>query len=422
MRTIVLNGSPKGRFSVTMHYVEWLTIKKPDHHFEIVDVAHKIKSIESDPEEFETILAMVCGADLIVFAFPLYYLLVHSNYKRFIELLFERSAAAAFTGKYAASLSTSINYYDHTAHNYIQGIAEDLGMSFIGAFSARMDDLSKADGRDKLSAFFDLSAATVVSRRRTGRASAPVTRTNFTYTNGPVSTPVDCRGKVVRIVTDATGGDVNLSNMTARLAQSFSPPAEIINLSDIDIKGACFGCVKCGLDNRCAWEGKDGYIDFYRNKIMNSDILFLAGTMRDRYLSSAWKRFFDRSFFLCHQPKLNFGQVGFLIAGPLTQVDNLREILTAYLESNEVNPLGFATDECQSSEDVDLLIGDFARKSIDAASAGYRQPKTFRAIGGIKIFRDECSRACGFRSVRTIATFANMATTIFRPVSSRPLR
>jgi hypothetical protein len=51
------------------------------------------------------------------------------HYKRFIELLFERCAPESFSGVYAASLSTSIRFYDHLAHEYIQGITEDLGMS-----------------------------------------------------------------------------------------------------------------------------------------------------------------------------------------------------------------------------------------------------------------------------------------------------
>jgi hypothetical protein len=252
-----------------------------------------------------------------------------------------------------------------------------------------MNDLTKEDGREKLSAFFDLVGTTVVSRRRIGRSFAPVTSTDFTYTKSPVAGPVDCKGKIVRIITDSTADDVNLTNMVARLAESFSPPAEVVNLHDIEIKGGCLGCVKCGPDNHCAWEGKDGYIDFYRKKIMDSDILFFAGTMHDRYLSSLWKKFFDRSFFLCHQPKLNFGQVGFLISGPLRNVDNLKEIFTAYLEGNKVNPLGFVTDECGSSSDLDLQISDFARTAIDAALLEYRQPETFRSIGGIKLFRDE---------------------------------
>jgi hypothetical protein len=36
-----------------------------------------------------------------------------------------------------------------------------------------------------------------------------------------------------------------------------------------------------------------------------------------------------------------------------------------------------------------MTISGFARSAIDAVVAGYRQPRTFRAIGGTKLFRDE---------------------------------
>ena len=74
---------------------------------------------------------------------------MHAHYKRFIELVFERGAQAAFAGKYAASLSTSIHFFDHTAHNYIHAICDDLGMRFVESFSPDMTDLLNEEGRPK---------------------------------------------------------------------------------------------------------------------------------------------------------------------------------------------------------------------------------------------------------------------------------
>ena len=45
-----------------------------------------------------------------------------------------------------------------------------------------------------------------------------------------------------------------------------------------------------------------GYIEFYNAKVRQADILVFAGAIRDRYLSSTWKTFFDRSFFNTHTP------------------------------------------------------------------------------------------------------------------------
>jgi NAD(P)H-dependent FMN reductase len=141
MKIVVLNGSPKGDVSVTMQYVAYLRKKFPGHDVEILNIAHEIKKIERDPATWDAVIAGIRSADLLLWAFPLYYLLVPSQYKRFIELIFEHGAQDAFAGKYAASLSTSIHFFDQTAHAYIHAVSDDLGLKFLGAYSAEMRDL-----------------------------------------------------------------------------------------------------------------------------------------------------------------------------------------------------------------------------------------------------------------------------------------
>ena len=106
MKIIVLNGSPKGDVSVTMQYVAYMQQKFPAHDYQILNVAQDIRKIEKDSEVFSRITDAVRSADLVLWAFPLYFLLVSSQYKRFIELVFERHMEDAFSGKYTASLST----------------------------------------------------------------------------------------------------------------------------------------------------------------------------------------------------------------------------------------------------------------------------------------------------------------------------
>ena len=75
-----------------------------------------------------------------------------------------------------------------------------------------------------------------------------------------------------------------------------------------------------GQANRCAYEGKDGFIERFRNKVMGSDLLVYAGTIK------------DRSFFNTHQGVLRGKQFLVLAAGPLSYLGNLRETLQAYVE------------------------------------------------------------------------------------------
>ena len=74
----------------------------------------------------------------------------------------------------------------------------------------------------------------------------------------------------------------------------------MINLHDLNIKGGCLGCCQCGYDNTCVYT--DGYVDFFKSKLVPADIIIMAGSVHDRYLSSTWKQFFDRSFFKGHVP------------------------------------------------------------------------------------------------------------------------
>ena len=68
---------------------------------------------------------------------------------RFIELISERGMEDAFKNKYAAALSTSIHYYDHTAHNYMRAACEDLNMNYVEGLSLDLLDLMKERQRQQ---------------------------------------------------------------------------------------------------------------------------------------------------------------------------------------------------------------------------------------------------------------------------------
>ena len=173
--------------------------------------------------------------------------------------------------------------------------------------------------------------------------------------------------------------------MTDRLRRNFSGSVEMINLHDVNIKGGCLGCCQCGYDNTCVYT--DGYVDFFRNRLVPADIIIMAGSVHDRYLSSAWKQFFDRSFFKGHIPGLEGKQIGFVIAGPLHQIPHLKEALSAWADNGRCHAQ-FVTDEVSDSGELDALLYAMAASLAHCAESGYIPPRTFYAIGGHKIFRD----------------------------------
>ena len=389
MKIIVLNGSPKGKISVTMQYIKYIEKVFPHHELKIFDISQKLRTIEKDEKVFREIISEVGTSDGVLWAFPLYYHLVHSNYKRFIELIFERKVTDAFRDKYTAAISTSIHFYDHTAHNYINAICDDLNMKYVDFFSAEMSDILKESGQNKLTLFAENFFKAIENNEPTSKNYIPIIHNVFNYQAGTSTDRIEVGDKKVVIVTDALADQNNLNAMIDRFKQSFSKDIEVVNLNELDIKGGCLGCIHCGFDNICAYQGKDEFINFFITKVKTADILIFAGAIKDRYLSSRWKLFFDRSFFNTHQPILTGTQVGFIISGPLSQLLNVKEIFKAYVEWQQGNLVDFITDEYEESSRIDDLLHNLARRLVEFSDKKYIKPVTFRGIGGMKVFRDD---------------------------------
>ena len=389
MKITVLNGSPKGDLSVTLQYVQYLAKTYPEAQFQIVNIAQRIKRIESDRATFDEIIQQVRESDGVLWAFPLYILVVHAHYKRFIELIFERGVQDAFAGKYTATLSTSIHYFDHTAHIYMHGICDDLGMRYIDAFSPDMTDLLKEEGRRQLESFGRHFLDAIRNQVTTQRCYPPVVCSDFHYKYQPSTVSIPSAGKKIVILHDNRDPNSNLAGMVARCRSAFNGEVAVFNLHEIDIKASCQGCIQCGSDNECVFEGKDGFIDFFRSQVMTADILVYAGTIVDRYLSSRWKMFFDRCFFNTHTPVLMQKQAAFVISGPLGQVPNLKEVIQGFMELQQANLAGFVSDESGSSADIDRLLDQLMATAAEYSRCEYTRPATFLGIAGTHIFRDD---------------------------------
>jgi multimeric flavodoxin WrbA len=403
MRILVLGGSPKGEKSVTMQYVRWLKECLPEHEFEIVHAASRIAFLERDETAFAAVIEAARRADAVLWAFPLYVFTVCSQYKRFIELLWERGAADAFRGKYSASLSTSIHFFDHAAHEYIRGVAEDLGMRFSGAFSSRMDDLQRSECRAQLLLFARELIETCERRLPLPRRSAPLpmaatapraTERDAASTGPAFSEPqprlASSSGRRVLVLVDYPEKPIgSMARRFASAARSLGLETELLGLDEMGMLGGCLGCLKCGQANHCAYEGKDGFIEAFRSKVMNADLLVYAGTIRNRGFSARWQAFLDRSFFNTHQRVLKGKQFLVLASGPLSALANLRETLQAYVEWQGGNLVDFLSDEVDSSGELDALVDAAAERASSALAAGAMKPATFLGVGGMKIFRDD---------------------------------
>jgi multimeric flavodoxin WrbA len=389
MKVVVLAGSPKGNASVTLQSVRWLERRHPEHRFVYHRVAQRIKRLVNDPAAVEEILDDVRGADLVIWAFPVFYFLVHAHLKRFIELVLAEHRGA-FTTTYAIGFSTSIHVMDHTAHAYVRAVSDDLGMRWLGSYSAHMRDLLDERERRRLESFFE-QVLEDVERGAPGEAPTPrLPEASFVYEPG-IRAPtrrLELDGKRLLVVTDMAWGDSSLRHMVRRFRTAFQPPIRVVNLRDVDIASSCLGCIRCAYDNTCVFEGVDGFIPFFRERVEQADILVIAGTVRDRWLSFWWKTFLDRQFFENHRPVLEGVEIGVLVSGPAGGVPHLYETIAAYAEAQHAELVGWVCDEEGDSLVLDRRIDDLARRLVRAAGREYRSPMTFRGEGTHRIFRD----------------------------------
>lgn len=387
MKIIVLNGSPKGKYSITLQYVNYLQKSYVQHDITILNVSQLIRKIEKEEAFFNENIRQIEEADVVIWSFGLWVLAVPAQYMRFIELISERNAAYAFKDKYTAAISTSIQFYDHTAHNYIRAVCEDLDMKFIESISFYILDFMKEEKRQDLKIFFENIERTVANELVTSRHFYPLSPSTAKFNPESPENTIKTKKRIL-VITDNQDQESNVSRMIQRFMGAFREKPEVLNLHDIDIRGGCIGCMTCGYEYKCHY--KDGFEAFYKQQVMEADILIFAGEMKGRYLSSTWKTFFDRAFFWNHTPSLKEKQIAYIISGPLSQNPNLSQILEGNVTARQfANLVDIVSDETGNDGQINGNIQRLAEQVVYYAEKDYVRPENFLGVGGHKIFRDE---------------------------------
>jgi multimeric flavodoxin WrbA len=393
LKITVISGSPKGKDSITLHYIKYLEKHHPDVEFCVFDVGSKINKIDGDREELKAVLESVQESSGVLWAFPVYFFLVPSQLKRFIEIIFENNGQGAFKGKYTAQLMTSIHFYDTTACDYMKAICHDLEMRYTGDYMAEMYDLLRSRQRKNILAFCRQFLYTIEKGLATEVQFMPLNPPTLDYRPEPVAENPKSTEKKVVLLTDERDAGSNLGKMVDTFQKLMPYTVQVINIRDLDLKGGCLGCIRCGYDNTCVY--KDDLAGLYEKHIFPADAVIISGRIHDRYLSSRWKMFFDRSFFMGHTPVFFKKHIAFIISGPLTQIQGLRSILEAKVQFNKGNLVGMATDEYETSEQVTALLTGLSERLAWSLKEGQEKPAGFYGLAGHLIFRDFVYRTRG---------------------------
>ena len=375
MRILVVNGSPKGKYSVTLQTCNYLQILHPEHTFDILHAGQSIKALEKD---FTPALRAVEQADILLFSYPVYTFIAPSQLHRFVELL--KAASPDLSGKYASQISTSKHFYDVTAHRYIEDICHDLGLGYICGLSADMDDLTTETGQSEAEKFFEYLIWSV-KHGICEPKPAPGPEPKHVPVKPAPALPAPQYGDVV-VLTDCEESDTQLQSMIDRFCAVFPRKTRVINIRQYPFRGGCLGCFNCAITGKCIY--KDGFDEYLRNEIQTAEAIVYAFTIKDHSMGARFKMYDDRNFCNGHRTVTIGMPVGYLISGNYALEANLQTIVQARAQVGGNFLAGVATDET----DPTAAINDLSDKLCYALEHRYVPPQNFYGIGGMKVFRD----------------------------------
>ena len=377
MRILVVNGSPKGEYSITLQTVRYLEKKYPGNEFVTLHAGRKIKALEKDFTEARVLME---SAELILFSYPVYTFLAPSQLHRFIELT--KASGIDLSGKFATQITTSKHFFDVTAHKYIEENCLDLGMKYIGGLSADMEDLLTECGRAEAEKFFHRLLWSVESGIFTTKREIPSSYQPHTPTLRGAIDGEKQDGKDIVIITDSVAPVSNISLMIDRFRAVLPYKTRVVNIRELGIMGGCLGCFRCAVSERCVY--KDGFDSFLRENIQKADAIIYAFTVTDHSMGAAFKTYDDRNFCNGHRTVTVGMPVGYLVSGDYYSESNLRTVVEARSDVGGNFLAGVATD----GEGVDKAIDDLAHTLTFALETGHTLPQSFWGVGGMKIFRD----------------------------------
>ena len=377
MKILFVNASPKGERSVTLQTARYISKRYPNAcEYSVLHAGARIKALEKDFTEAEN---AINAADAIIFVYPVYTFIAPYQLHRFIELT--KDSEVSCKGKYCAQILTSKHFYDVTAMKYVEANALDLGMRYLGALSADMEDLRSEEGRYEAECFFERFLFDVAKGNYTEAPSHAPQAARPVY-EPTLAEAKKSDGKDVVVVTNATTDDVNLRNMIEDFANACAYPVRVVNVRDFPFKGGCLGCFNCAISGKCVYN--DGFEEFLKNDVQRADAIVYAFTVSDHYTHSSFKLYDDRQFCNGHRTVTAGKVTGYIISGEYSKEANLRMIVEARANVSGMYFAGVAGNEGDTAKELAAL----AKTVRFALDKGLRAPQNFYGVGGTKIFRD----------------------------------
>ena len=371
MKFLVINGSPKGKYSCTLHTLLYLEKVFEEHEFKVLNVGATIKLLEKD---FNEAIKLINDCDAVIFSYPVYTFIAPSQLHRFIELLKEHHVN--LENKFVTQITTSKHFYDMTAHKYIEENCYDLKMKYVKGLSQDMDDLPTKKGQKEAIDFFKYFINCINNDiHEVIIKKEEVIVDNYISTFENVEKNND---KEIVIVGDIDESDSNLINMIDDFRKGFKYKTKVINIKEFPFSGGCLGCFNCAGDGKCIY--KDHFDTFLRENIQTADAIVIAFSIKDHSMGARFKMYDDRQFCNGHRTVTEGMPFGYIVNGDYEGEFNLKTIVEARAEvgHNFLSGVGY------NKESMKQMI----KKLEYAVEEKYVQPRNFYGVGGMKIFRD----------------------------------
>lgn len=370
MKICVINGSPKGKYSVTLQTVLYLEKIYPQHTFEIINVGQEIKKFSSNSDEYIEKMAV---ADIILFSYPVYTFIAPSQLHQFIEIIKEKKVN--FENKFVTQITTSKHFYDMTAHKYIEDNCHDLKMKVIKGLSLDMEDLITKEGQKSVIDFFEYVLKCY--EQNIYEPSSVVIHNEIKYQSNVSETKEKSNKKIV-IVTDLKDDDLVLQQMIDDFIKEVPHQTKLVNIREFPFMGGCLGCFNCAGSGKCIY--KDSFDEFLRHEIQTNDAIVVAFSIKDHSMGARFKIYDDRQFCNGHRTVTEGMPFAYIINGDYESEHNLKTIVEARAEVGH----NFLAGVGYNSETLKQMV-----KKLDYAIVNqYVQPRNFYGVGGMKIFRD----------------------------------
>ncbi len=375
MKVLVINGSPKGKYSCTLQTSLYLEKLFPECEYTVLHCAQQIRKYEKD---INLLIDEINKTDLVVFSYPVYTFLCPSQLHKIIYHLKQHNCN--FKGKFCTQISTSKHFYDATAHKYIEENALDLGFSFIKGICADMDDLTTDKGQKEAEDFWKYILHCV----KNNIAEQPVVREFAAIPDFTASADTTEKKNTYDtvIVTDAEESDTNLLQMIEEFKAVYPYPVRVVNMREFPFDGGCLGCFKCAVSEKCVY--KDGFDEYLRKTVQSADAFVYAFRIKDHSPGPVFKTFNDRQFCNGHRTVTMGKPIGYLISGNYLDEQNVRTVVEARSQVGGNFFCGAASDDNAPAEGIAAM----AKRLSYAVETGYTQPADFYGVGGMKIFRD----------------------------------